>query len=61
MTTMTSVSLSLYSTVPIMDSVLLPLSLQVVFQIPCETDMYNLIANLIVETNDKLVNERYLC
>ncbi|XP_059891921.1 neurofilament heavy polypeptide-like isoform X1 [Gadus macrocephalus] len=58
MTTMTSVSLSLYSTVPIMDSVLLPLSLQVVFQIPCETDMNNLIANLIVETNDKLVNER---
>ncbi|XP_030193478.1 mucin-12 isoform X3 [Gadus morhua] len=36
----------------------LVLSNRVVFQIPCETDMYNLIANLIVETNDKLVNER---
>ncbi|CAL8378490.1 unnamed protein product [Boreogadus saida] len=35
----------------------LVLSNRVVFQIPCETDMYNLIANLIVE-NDKLVQER---
>ncbi|CAL8383985.1 unnamed protein product, partial [Arctogadus glacialis] len=35
----------------------LVLSNRVVFQIPCETDMYNLIANLIVE-NDKLVKER---